>query len=101
MVHSNGTFEDDRIILHSYKHNASEIWRQVAHIGNKIHTSHLLHHLSNHTQQRPVPEPLRSILENHLERAFRGSLSFFDDGSCDIVDFNVDAWVVNGKGAGI
>lgn len=48
-----------------------------------------------------MPEPLRSIFQNHLERAFFGSLSFFNNSSRDIVDFHIDAWVINGKGTGI
>ena len=48
-----------------------------------------------------MPEPLWPILKNHLERAFGSSLSLFNNSSRDIVDFNIDAWVVNGKGTGI
>ena len=48
-----------------------------------------------------MPEPLWPILKNHLERAFGGSLSLFNNSSRDIVDFNIDAWVINGKGTGI
>ena len=48
-----------------------------------------------------MPEPLRSIFQNHLERAFFGSLSFFNDGSRNIVYFHINAWVVNRKGTGI
>jgi len=48
-----------------------------------------------------MEEPLRSISEDHFERAFRCRLLFLSNGPRDLVDFDVDDSVIVGDGSGV
>lgn len=94
MVHADRRLEDNSIILPNQHNTNTE--NEETNVSYQIHSRHLLHHLSTHTQQRAMQKPLRPVLEHHLKRTFRASLALLDNGARDLVHFSVDHGVVFG-----